>query len=377
MTELPRPADLLERSKAREETKGPRAVSVLQLVHSNEGGGVEALARMIAAGLEKRGARVETRFIYPHISATIGQKLRGVASTVSAIARGRPDALIAYQSTGSVIVGVAGALTGCKRRIVHQTAMPSEIHPGVRFLDTAIGSLGFYSVNIANSAATEHAFSDYPKRYRKYLRRIDHGLDAPRAHHSRSEVLSRYAIPDEGLLLFNAGRLCEQKGQDRAIRALVHVGDARLILAGGGPNERQFKELARSLNVGDRVHFLGVVSHDEIDDLLGAVDMLVFPSQWETFGLAAVEAAMAGVAIVAADLPVLREVLSVEGGGPDGPVYFVEATNPLALAAGIEAQRQKHRGNADIRKFGEAISAKYSQDRMLASYDELIFGRED
>ncbi len=374
MTELPSPTDLPEGPRSRKEADGRRPVSVLQLIHSDEGGGVEALAQMIAAGLERRGAHVETCFIYPHISATIGQKLRGIASAVTTVARSRPDALIAYQSTASVIVGVAGALTGCKRRIVHQTAMPSEIHPGVRILDTAIGSLGFYTVNIANSAATEHAFGDYPQRYRKYLRRIDHGLDAPQPHHTRSEVLSRYAIPDDGLLLFNAGRLCEQKGQDRAIRALPHVGDARLILAGGGPSETRLKELALSLKVDDRVHFLGVLSRDEIDDLLGAVDMLVFPSLWETFGLAAVEAAMAGVAIVAADLPVLREVLSAGG---EGPVYFVDAANPLALAAAIEAQRHKTRGNADIRKFGEALSAKYSQDRMLSAYDELIFGTED
>jgi L-malate glycosyltransferase len=374
MTDLSSLIDLPETPTTRDRTQKRRLVSVLQLVHSDESGGVEALARMISAGLEKRGAHVETRFIYPNISAPLGQKLNGIASTIAAIARNRPDALIAYQSTASVIAGVAGALTGCKRRIVHQTAMPSEVHPAVRLLDTAIGSLGFYSVNIANSAATEHAFSDYPRRYHKYMRRIDHGLDAPQAHHSRSEVLSRYAIPDDGLLLFNAGRLCEQKGQDRAIRALLDVGDARLILAGGGPGETRLTELARSLGVQDRVHFLGALSRNEIDDLLGAVDMLVFPSLWETFGLAAVEAAMAGVAIVAADLPVLREVLSAGG---DSPVHFVDAANPLALAAAIETQRNKTRDNADIRKFAEAISAKYSQDRMLASYDELIFGTKD
>jgi glycosyltransferase involved in cell wall biosynthesis len=359
--------------RIQETIKGQKAISVLQLIHSNEGGGVEALAGMIAAGLEKRGARVETHFIYPHISATIGQKLRGIAGTAIAILRKRPDTLIGYQSTASVMVGIVGGLAGCKRRIVHQTAMPSEIHPLVRLLDAVIGSTGLYTVNITNSAATEKAFSNYPLRYRKYLRRIDHGLDAPKARHSRSDVLARYAIPDDGPLLLNAGRLCDQKAQDRAIRALPHVGGARLVLAGGGPNETSLRELSRTLEVDDRVHFVGILSHDEIGDLLGAVDMLVFPSLWETFGFAAVEAAMAGVPIVAADLPVLREVLSVGG---DGPVCFVDAANPQALAAAIETQRLNTQYSNAIGEFSEAIRAKYSQSRMLSSYDELVIDPE-
>lgn len=347
--------------------------SVLQLVHSNEGGGVEALAEMISDGLQRTGADVETRFIYPGISATTAQKLRGIAAAIVAITRKRPDTLIAYQSTASVLVGMVGAIVGCKTRIVHQTAMPGEIHPAVRVLDTAMGSAGLYSVNIANSAATEQAFGHYPQPYRKYLRRIDHGLDAPEARHPRSDVLTRYTIPDDGLLLLNAGRLCDQKGQDQIIRALPHVQGARLILAGGGPNEASLRELARTLGVADRIHFLGVVSREALGDLLGAVDMFVFPSKWETFGLAAVEAAMAGVPIVAADLPVLREVLST---GREEPVGFVDPINPEALAAAIEKQRAWKRSSEAVRKFAQAIRAKYSRSRMLESYAELINGPE-
>ncbi|HET6388077.1 glycosyltransferase [Hyphomicrobium sp.] len=346
---------------------------MLQLVHSNEGGGVEALAEMIADGLHRTGAEVETHFIYPSIAATTAQKLQGIANAILTIVRKRPDTLIAYQSTASVLVGIVGTLAGCKTRIVHQTAMPDEIHPAVRALDTAMGSAGLYSVNIANSAATTHAFGNYPRRYRRYLRRIDHGLDALIARHPRADVLARYAIPDDGLLLLNAGRLCDQKGQEQIIRALTYIDDARLVLAGGGPNEAALKDLARELQVADRIHFLGVVSRDDLGDLLGAADVFVFPSKWETFGLAAVEAAMSGIPIVAADLPVLREVLS--SGGKE-PVSFVAPDDPRALAAAVEEQRKRNRKSDDVRKFAQAIRAKYSRSRMLGAYAELISGNE-
>jgi len=366
-------SDVAEREAHRPRKRRRSKASVLQLVHSNEGGGVEALAEMIADGLHRTGAEVETHFIYPSIAATTAQKLQGIANAILTIVRKRPDTLIAYQSTASVLVGIVGTLAGCKTRIVHQTAMPDEIHPAVRALDTAMGSAGLYSVNIANSAATTHAFGNYPRRYRRYLRRIDHGLDALIARHPRADVLARYAIPDDGLLLLNAGRLCDQKGQEQIIRALTYIDDARLVLAGGGPNEAALKDLARELQVADRIHFLGVVSRDDLGDLLGAADVFVFPSKWETFGLAAVEAAMSGIPIVAADLPVLREVLS--SGGKE-PVSFVAPDDPRALAAAVEEQRKRNRKSDDVRKFAQAIRAKYSRSRMLGAYAELISGNE-
>src|SRR5262249_50877876 len=115
-------------------------------------------------------------------------------------------------------------------------------------------------------------------------------------------------------ILLNVGRLSEQKNQDVLIAALPRLPAARLVIAGDGPKRAAFAVLAARLNVADRLHMLGDVTRQDVADLLGAADLFVFPSTWETFGLAAVEALMAGVPIIASDLPVLREVLSADGG---------------------------------------------------------------
>ena len=60
---------------------------------------------------------------------------------------------------------------------------------------------------------------------------------------------------------------------------------------------------------------------------------------------------MAGVPIVAADLAVLREVLST---GREEPVGFVDPTHPEALAAAIEKQRAWKRSSEAIRKFASS-----------------------
>ena len=77
---------------------------------------------------------------------------------------------------------------------------------------------------------------------------------------------------------------------------------------------------------------LGALQAQDIADLYAAADLFVFPSIWETFGLAAAEAAMAGMPMVVADLPVLREVLHADG---SEPVTFVAPQNVEGWIAAI------------------------------------------
>lgn len=227
---------------------------VLQLVHCDEAGGVEALAAILKRDLSLRGASVETFFMYPSIEAGPATKLWSTAKTLVRIVRYRPDTLISYQSTASVLNGVVGRLIGIKTRIVHQTAIPDEIHPLLRAIDRWVGAHNFYSINIANSHATEAAFAAYPEAYRQKFKLIEHGIEVPKARSSRSSTLARYAIPDDGPILLNSGRLSDQKAQDVILRALPMLPLARLVLAGGGPLANEYFALARQLGVQDRVH---------------------------------------------------------------------------------------------------------------------------
>ena len=97
------------------------------------------------------------------------------------------------------------------------------------------------------------------------------------------------------------------------IRALACLPQAHLVIAGAGAKDDAFHELAVTLGIESRLHMLGALQAQDIADLYAAADLFVFPSIWETFGLAAAEAAMAGMPMVVADLPVLREVLHADG----------------------------------------------------------------
>ena len=361
------------RSAAAVRENQSRMPKVLQVLHSDENSGVEALAAMIGGDLARAGADVETYFLYPSFSAGKAAKLWGAARGLWHIFRSRPDMILTYQATASVLAGVAGRTMGCRLRVVHQTAKPSVTHPVSRWLDRAAGSNGFYTANIANSQATLAEFADYPAGYRMRMRLIEHGVTPPRPRTGRAATLARYQVPDDGAILFNAGRLNEQKAQQLIIRTLPVLPQVRLVLAGGGALEATYRSLAQSLGVSDRVHFLGYVTRDEVGDLLGAADVFVFPSVWETFGLAIVEAAMLGLPVVCTELPVLREVMSVDGASV---ARFVAPENTPQLAAAI-ADALKPGEAAITQDFAPGLQAKYSQERMFAAYRAMLWPGRD
>jgi L-malate glycosyltransferase len=347
-------------------SKTPR---ILQLIHSNEAGGVEALSASIAGGLTRHGMKIDTHFLYPSFAIGKWTKIKGIAKTVVEIVRRRPDVLVAYQSTASVLVGVVGRIVGVPLRIVHQTSVPEAVNPLICALDKWVGAHTFYSVNVANSQTTLTAYSTYAAAYRQRMVLIEHGLSPPASRTSRSQTLARWNVPDDGPVLVTAGRLSDQKAQDVLIKALPLVPGARLVIAGGGPNEAAYRALAAGLGVADRTHFLGYVSREEVGDLLGTADAFVFPTRWETFGLAPVEAAMVGVPVVASDLAVLREVLTVDG---RSCTTFIDTRAAEAWAEAINAVLQAPSSRKRAADFAPSLCAKYAESRMLDAYVQLV-----
>lgn len=342
---------------------------ILQILHDHERGGVEKLSGMIEAGLQPHRHAFETAYLYPRPGLSPFAKLAHVFGMAHRISRGGFDTLIAYQSTGSILAGAVGWLSGCRLCVVHQTCTPGETPRLVRLLDKLVGTLGLYSANIVNSAATWAEFARYPARYRRALILIEHGLDAPVALSSRDEARRNFDLPANKPVLLNVGRLAAQKNQDVLIRALACLPQAHLVVAGSGLKKDEFHALAVTLGVDDRLHLLGALPADDIADLYAAADLFVFPSTWETFGLAAVEAAMLGVPMVVADLAVLREVLRADG---SEPVAFVAPFDVEGWISAIGAALASPPAPRIAATFARTMCRKYSRQRMIESYVSLF-----
>jgi glycosyltransferase involved in cell wall biosynthesis len=105
------------------------------------------------------------------------------------------------------------------------------------------------------------------------------------------------------------GRLKRYKQVDLILRAFARIegAGATLDIAGAGDDRPRLEALARSLDLGDRVRFLGFVSEVEKRALLRSAWALVFTSPKEGWGITNLEAAAAGTPVIASDSPGLRD----------------------------------------------------------------------
>jgi glycosyltransferase involved in cell wall biosynthesis len=99
------------------------------------------------------------------------------------------------------------------------------------------------------------------------------------------------------------GRLIPQKRVSLAIQTVASLAscghDLPLTIVGDGPDRLSLERLVDRLGIAPFVSFAGAVSPAEIPAHLAHADVMIFPAQGEGFGLAAAEALMAGVPVVA------------------------------------------------------------------------------
>jgi glycosyltransferase involved in cell wall biosynthesis len=103
--------------------------------------------------------------------------------------------------------------------------------------------------------------------------------------------------------LITVARLTEQKRVHLALDALaclVELGrETPLTIVGDGPERASLEALAKRRGIAHLVTFAGAVPPDQVPAFLARADLMLFPAQGEGFGLAAAEALMAGVPVVA------------------------------------------------------------------------------
>lgn len=145
---------------------------------------------------------------------------------------------------------------------------------------------------------------------------------------------------------------------------------ARLVMIGDGPELGACKELARELGIFERCTFPG--TYDAIWELLPQADVFFLPSDYESFGLSALEAMACGVPVVASNTGGLPEVVE------DGVSGFLHTPgNVDAMAASI---RKLLSDDKLAKKMGaaarERASGKFRREALLpvweAYYERIL-----
>lgn len=196
---------------------------------------------------------------------------------------------------------------------------------------------------------------------------VDVGRFKPRESGVRRLV---FAAPDERLLV-HVGNFRPVKRAERAVEAFAHVAarlPARLLMVGEGPERAACEARARALGVRERVRFLG--AQPNVEDLLPLTDVLLLPSEHESFGLAALEAMACGVVPVVSRAGGLPEVIEHDVTGllvEDGDARRMGEAAALLLA---DPARMARMGSAAR----EAAVGRFAPSAALDRY-EAIYAR--
>lgn len=148
------------------------------------------------------------------------------------------------------------------------------------------------------------------------------------------------------------GRLVEKKGVSFLIEAVSILAnrypDLNLNIVGDGPLEDTLRSLARKLQVEDKVRFVGSVLNEEVPDYLRAAKISVMPSvvassgDQEGLGLVAVEALGCGCAVVAFDLPAVRDtIINGQTGLMAEPGNAADLADKIAMLLDDETLRRR------------------------------------
>jgi glycosyltransferase involved in cell wall biosynthesis len=172
------------------------------------------------------------------------------------------------------------------------------------------------------------------------------------------------------------GRLKRYKGVHHVIQAFAGMKqhDAVLEIAGAGDYRFPLERLARSLDLGERVRFLGRISEPEKLALLRRAWGLVFASPKEGWGITNLEAAACATPVVASNSPGIRETVRH---GETG--FLVPHGDVAAMTAALDqlaAQRPLvERLGGQARRFAESFTWERAADETERHLLRLTGGR--
>ncbi len=123
---------------------------------------------------------------------------------------------------------------------------------------------------------------------------------------------SKYAAPEDQIV-FTISRLVYEKGVHLLVQAIPRVlqecPQARLIIAGRGPEKNNLKQQAEHLGVADRVDFIGFITDEERNLFFEIADCAIFASLYEPFGIVALEAMALGCPLIVSDVGGFSEMV--------------------------------------------------------------------
>jgi L-malate glycosyltransferase len=151
---------------------------------------------------------------------------------------------------------------------------------------------------------TYHSFA-----IEKEIEVIYNFVDVSRFNKKPIDPFRKVIAPHGEKILMHASNFRKVKRVTDVIEVFAAVQkklSAKLLMVGDGPERPACEELARELGIDEHVRFLG--KQEQIEDILAVSDVFLLPSEYESFGLAALEAMAARSVVISTNAGGLSEI---------------------------------------------------------------------
>jgi N-acetyl-alpha-D-glucosaminyl L-malate synthase BshA len=165
-------------------------------------------------------------------------------------------------------------------------------------------------------------------------------VDVTRFNKKPIDAFRKVIAPNGEKILMHASNFRKVKRIDDVVTVFSNVRKAmpaKLLMVGDGPERHAAEEQARSLGIEEDIRFLG--KQEQMEDILAVSDVFLLPSEYESFGLAALEAMAARDVVISTNAGGLSEI-NIQG--VTGFMANVGDTNAMSNFA-IELLRNEER----------------------------------
>ena len=144
---------------------------------------------------------------------------------------------------------------------------------------------------------------------KKSIEVIYNFVDVKRFNKKPVNAFKKLIAPNEEKILVHASNFRKVKRVDDVVKVFLHINKkipSKLLLIGDGPERPHIEDYTRSCAECAEIKFLG--KQEQMEDILPIADLFLLPSEYESFGLAALEAMAAEVPVISTNAGGLPEI---------------------------------------------------------------------
>jgi len=190
----------------------------------------------------------------------------------------------------------------------------------------------------------------------------------------RSWYLKEFDLEENVLTCGVVAQFIERKGHKYLFEAIPGIltthSDIRFLLFGRGPLEEDLKAKCRSLGIADRVIFAGF--REDLDRILGSLDLLIHPALMEGLGVSLLQAAAAGVPIVGTRVGGIPEIVRDGVNGYLVPPSDVPSLEDAVVRALSDLEKARLMGKNGNKIVLENFSIEAMVAENLSVYMDLL-----